>query len=303
MRNIILFFALLTFASCQNQGNYYFTLNNLNDTYELFSYVEKQSMPMVSAHRGGPYPGFPENCLETFEYNTQFGPTIIECDIATTKDDSLVLMHDNTLDRTTNGQGELGSKTYEEISKLYLVDNDGMKTNFKIPTYYQTLKWAKDKVFLTLDLKKGLSFEKVIDKVREMNMAPYCAIITYNVDDAQTVHKYAPELMISVTIIDKSDYFELKQAGIPDDRMIAFTGLSAQKPEFYSFLHEKGIRCMMATFGEIDKKAADGATTIYSELIDKGVDIIATDNPAEALIELRSKWESYSEFNKFVKFQ
>ena len=43
----------------------------------------------MSAHRGGPYPGYPENAIETFEYIASQIPTVIECDIAMTKDSVL----------------------------------------------------------------------------------------------------------------------------------------------------------------------------------------------------------------------
>ena len=91
-------------------------------------------IPMVSAHRGGPYPGFPENSLEAFANVLSYTPAIIELDVAMTKDSVLVLMHDDDLDRTTNGKGLVIESTYAEIQALFLEDMEGNLTEFKVPT-------------------------------------------------------------------------------------------------------------------------------------------------------------------------
>ena len=62
---------------------------------------------LVSAHRGGPVPGLPENAVETFEYALNHAPALIETDVRRTADGVLVLMHDETLDRTTTGTGRV----------------------------------------------------------------------------------------------------------------------------------------------------------------------------------------------------
>ena len=62
---------------------------------EFFSWTADR-IPLVSAHRGGPYPGFPENSIESFEHVIKQTPAVIECDIAMTKDSVLVMMHDYT---------------------------------------------------------------------------------------------------------------------------------------------------------------------------------------------------------------
>ena len=60
---------------------------------------------MVSVHRGGgERKGFPENCLESFDYISKKMSCLIECDIEMTKDSVMVLMHDKTLDRTSTGR-------------------------------------------------------------------------------------------------------------------------------------------------------------------------------------------------------
>src|SRR5690606_19762435 len=106
--------------------------------------------PLVSAHRGGPAPGYPENALETFDYQLSKQPLIIECDVAMSKDSVLVLMHDAKLDRTTTGTGPLKQYTLSELQKLYLKDHTGTRTRYRIPELDAVLKWGKGRTLFTL---------------------------------------------------------------------------------------------------------------------------------------------------------
>jgi glycerophosphoryl diester phosphodiesterase len=88
------------------------------------------SRPLVFAHRGG---GglFPENTLEAFKYSAQMGVDVLELDVHSTADGALVVMHDATLDRTTDGTGRINQMTLAEIKKLdagYKFTPDGGQT-------------------------------------------------------------------------------------------------------------------------------------------------------------------------------
>lgn len=80
--------------------------NALNSDNSFFRY--QPGMPAaISAHRGGgDYEGYPENCIESFAWLANQMPVTIECDIVMTKDSVLIMMHDNTFDRTTTGRGK-----------------------------------------------------------------------------------------------------------------------------------------------------------------------------------------------------
>jgi glycerophosphoryl diester phosphodiesterase len=84
---------------------------NISSPAELkqFFHYEQGSAPIVSAHRGGLAKGYPENCLSTFEHLLEHTHALIEVDPRFTKDGQIVLMHDATLDRTTNGTGKVAA--------------------------------------------------------------------------------------------------------------------------------------------------------------------------------------------------
>ena len=87
----------------------------------------------VIAHRGGASLA-PENTLACFKKGIESGADMLELDIHLTKDGHIVVCHDQTVDRTTNGKGKIRELTLDEISKLNIIDSDGRITNEKIPT-------------------------------------------------------------------------------------------------------------------------------------------------------------------------
>ncbi len=248
---------------------------------DFFGYHPNQT-PKISAHRGGgDLKGYPENCIESFAFLAKQMPVVIECDIDLTKDSVLVMMHDQTLDRTTTGTGKLIDKTYAELAPFRLEDNMGNRTAYTIPTLEQVLRWGKGKVTFTLDVKRNVSFEKVVDMVHRTGAGDYVAIITYNAPDAAKVNKLDPNLMISVTIRNRAEYDRLHDLGVPDNRMIAFVGVKEPDAELYQFLHQKGIACILGTLGNLDKQAAAKGDQVYKQFARNGADIMSTDRPLE----------------------
>ncbi|MFY0593646.1 glycerophosphodiester phosphodiesterase family protein [Roseivirga sp.] len=266
----------------------------------FYSWSEDR-VPMVSAHRGGPYPGFPENAIATFNEVLKYTSAVVECDIEMTSDSVLVMMHDNSLDRTTNGTGLVKNVTWEYIQTLKLEDNDGVLTDFEVPTLKEVLAWSKGKALLTLDVKRGVPFQKVIEEVRSVGAEDYSAIITYSANDAQLVNELAPELMISVGIGNMDAYNAHKKLGIPDNNMIAFTGVSEPDPSLYQFLHEKGIYTILGVLGNLDRKAMSKGDSIYAGFVNRGADILATDRPIEASKVLEDLKPISSSKSKYFK--
>lgn len=262
-----------------------FELRSIEDLYQFLTY-NKQRLPLVSAHRGGPEPGYPENAIETFERSASRQPLIIECDIALTKDSMLVMMHDDKLDRTTNGKGLLSDYTLKELKQFYLKDNEGKQTAFRIPTLDEVLRWGKGKVIFTLDIKRGVPLDLVMDAVRRNAAAPYAVIITYSASQAAQVYQIAPELMISASIKTTDDLVRLNDYGIPDNRLVAFVGISEPGSELYKELHDHGIMCIIGTMGNLDNRAKARGDDLYYGLIERGADIIATDRHNEAGVQL-----------------
>lgn len=259
---------------------------------DFLSYRDERTLPLVSAHRGGgAYTGFPENAIQSFEYILRYTPAIIECDVAMTKDSVLILLHDNTLDRTTTCTGQVAQSNWNDIQSCYLEDNKGRETPFKVPTFEQTLAWSKNKAVLTVDVKRGVPFREIINRIEQYEAEDYAAVITYNLQDAKLLYDSNPNLMLSISISDETKLQETLQTGIPPKNIIAFTGTRAPSPDLNKKLHELGILTIFGTLGSLDKQAAASSRKksieMYRQYIEDGVDILATDRPIEAAKAIR----------------
>ncbi|MBS0028080.1 glycerophosphodiester phosphodiesterase family protein [Chitinophaga sp. 22321] len=107
---------------------------------------------VVIAHRGN-HVNVPENTVAAVEATIQAGADYAELDLRTTRDGKLVLMHDATVNRTTNGKGKVSDLTLEEIRKLVVSSKDG-KT-YQVPTFEEALNAARGKVNIYLDFKEA----------------------------------------------------------------------------------------------------------------------------------------------------
>lgn len=287
--HLLFLVVVAVFTSCkpEEKSHQYIKFNTPAELYQFLKWSPENRFPLISAHRGGPMPGFPENCIETFDNATTYNPVIIEFDIAYSKDSVMVIMHDDKLDRTSTGKGPIGNYTYEELKAFNLKDDEGKETKFKIPTLDSVLSWSKGKVLLTIDLKKGVSYAKVIEKVRQYKVESNSIIITYTANQAREVHQLAPELMISASVQKKAELKRLNSLGIPNNRIVAFVGVSAPDKELYQYLHNKGITTILGTMGNIDKSAmASPVKNVYYHLVNNGADILSGDNLPQASEEL-----------------
>lgn len=110
---------------------------------------------VMVAHRGGLDHGLPENTLAAFRHALQSGVDVIEIDLRGTKDGAVVVIHDKTVDRTTNGSGQVADKTLAELRKLDAGSGE------RIPTYEEVLKLvAGSSVRLLLDIKESAVLDR-----------------------------------------------------------------------------------------------------------------------------------------------
>ena len=245
-----------------------------------------EARPMVSAHRGGPTPGFPENAIETFENALNFAPALIELDVRQSSDGYLVLMHDATLDRTTTGTGRVDETPFAEIRTLRLLNDEGTMTSYRVPTLAETLAWAEGRAVLMLDVKE-VSFEEVIRTVRLWRAENRVAVIVYTLEDARTVARLAPDLLISVSA-DTPEGAAEHLAALDADRLIAFIGVGVPDPQTARVFHEAGVRTQAGTFGAPDLAATmPGGWEAYTPFLRAGADVLATDNIPAASIAIQ----------------
>ena len=104
----------------------------------------------VVAHRAD-WRYAPENSIAAIKSSIRLGADVVELDIQKTKDGKLILMHDNTLDRTTTGKGKVSEWTLDSIRTLYLKNGASLRTKHRVPTLEEALLTAKGHVMVNLD--------------------------------------------------------------------------------------------------------------------------------------------------------
>ncbi len=107
----------------------------------------------VAAHRGW-CAGYPENTMVAYRKAVELGVDQLEIDVRMTKDGELVLMHDGTVDRTTNGTGRICDMTLAEVKTLDAGVKKGAEfTGTRVPTFRELLEYLKDHPTMTVDVE------------------------------------------------------------------------------------------------------------------------------------------------------
>jgi len=257
-----------------------------DDLNSFFDCLEDAGLTLVSAHRGGPSSRFPENAIETMAEVMTKTPAVMEIDVATSSDGVLYLMHDDTLERTTNGGGNANALSWNEIKKLKLEDNDGRLTQFAPSTFADALAWSEGRTILQVDFKRTTRYEDVADEIKAQDAENRVILIAYSMASASKLHRLLPEAMISLSLNSQSDLNRAVASGIPDDKLLGFTGTEDPRPRLFSILNGRDVEVIFGTLGgrnSIDRDIAqNGDNDRYADIAGQGVDIIATDRPYAA---------------------
>ncbi len=268
------------------------------DLAAVFDCLREKRLALVSAHRGQADPSKAENALSSFAETQKAGPIFMEMDIGRTADGELVLLHDDTLDRTTTGQGRLDARTLAELQGLALKDADGRQIRDSVPTLEQALVWAKrNGAFLQLDVKRGTPFEAVIGEVRAMGVQDRVILITYNLADAKRVMALAPEMMLSASGRTPEETAQLLAIGLSNPRLLGFTGVGEPAPELIARMDAAGVEAITGTLGAAGRRLddlymADGDGGEYAALAARGTALIASDRPLDAWAALQKAGRS-----------
>ena len=149
------------------------------------------------AHRGASKHA-PENTLASCQKAIEFGVDFIEMDLRETKDGIIILMHDRTVDRTTNGKGKVKELTWEHISQLDAGSWFGEEfEGTRVPTFREVLKAIKGKAKPDIDLKQA-DVRKIIKILKEEGYTNENDVL-FHVDDEKQIkiiNELAPYIFI-----------------------------------------------------------------------------------------------------------
>ena len=246
-------------------------------------------MPRIVAHRGDSA-NYPENTLPAFLSGVRMGIDVIETDVHITRDGEIVIWHDPTLERNTDGEGALEIHTLKELKKLdagYTFTKDGGKTypfrgkGIQLCTLSEALEACPDERF-NIDLKSQEEdiVERYIDVIRKHNAENRVCTASFNLNNLRKLRLLAPDLLTSVSTLEVAPLvLKTKMHMLPAafDRKIIFQvpvrqyGITIINKRFIDEMHKRDAVVMVWTINEEEE---------MERLYKLGVDTIMTDDPA-----------------------
>lgn len=274
----VVFFVLFLNLSINAQVNTFDKI--LND-------FEGNKKVLVAAHRAA-HSKHPENSIAAIKESIRIGVHIIEMDVRQTEDGELILMHDRTIDRTSNGIGEVQNLKWTDI-KGFNLKHESQLTSEKIPTFEEALILCKDKILIDIDFKE--------DDIEAVQKA-YALIKKYEVQDQVMFYlydyRYIPllqQINPNVKIMPRArNEIDIKNIYNYDAIKIIHIDDSFYNAKLMKKMIRKGYRVWINSLGKFDKIEKEQKNKGFDELFKmKYINVIQTDLPEELLNYIKER--------------
>ncbi|MCX7918021.1 MAG: glycerophosphodiester phosphodiesterase family protein [bacterium] len=234
--------------------------------------------PICIAHRG--FSGIaPENTLISFQKAIELNPDAFELDVHLSKDGQLIVIHDDTVDRTTNGKGRVKELTLSEIKKLDAGSwFDTKYQGERIPTLAEALELAKDRTMVMVELKAEGTAEKAVPLIEQFDMVDQVVIFSFHSEYIKLAKQLNPNLSIlHLFWVNPLEKEVIVPHTIINRTLTAFANCigingNALTPKLLHTAHQRGLGVMVYTINEENdiKKMLDiGVDAIGSDRIDR----------------------------------
>ena len=251
-------------------------------------FKNQKTSPLVIAHRGGAGL-WPENTLYAFKQSQLSGVDIIEMDVRSTKDGQLVVIHDATVERTTDGAGRVADMTLAELKKLdagFRWSPDGGKTfpmqrkGINVPTLQEVFS-ALPQMRFNIEPKQDepAIVQPLCRIIREYQMADKVMIGSFRSGVLEDFRRECTEVATSASPVEVSKFLALHKAGLAKSFSPAMQAL--QVPEYAGGVQVLTADFVTAAHGrnlEVHAWTVNGVEDMR-RLIDIGLDGIMTDYP------------------------
>jgi glycerophosphoryl diester phosphodiesterase len=242
------------------------------DWQSFYAERGERTRPLLIAHRGVPG-ALPENSLAAFALALEQGADVLETDLHITQDGEIVLFHDHSLTRMTDGSGPLFAESLRDLKQLRLRSPQGTWTSERVPTLVELLEMTQGNVPLLLELKDVRFFqprhaEHLVRLLTEYGALAKTAIISFNAALVAAVRRVAPSIptgVVTLTHLFPPRHGELVGPVWP---------LLYANPLFVRMAHSRGQ--LVAPLDTTPERRMG----YYLRL---GVDAVLADNPAAAL--------------------
>jgi glycerophosphoryl diester phosphodiesterase len=233
---------------------------------------------VVIAHRGD-HEHVPENTVASVQDAIKAGVDYVEMDLRTTRDGYLMLMHDGSVDRMTNGKGYIKDLPMDSLRNLK-IRQEGSETKYRIPEFRDMLKACKGHINIYLDFKDA-DVAETYKQIQDAGMEKHVVVYLNKSSQYGEWKKVAPDMPLMTSlpenIITEKDFDQFLEKisiqvfdNLYDNSMIAMA-------------KKKGI----AVWLDAEEKNEDATT--WKKVISKNVQGIQTDHPEELIAYLKQQ--------------
>lgn len=244
---------------------------------------------MVAAHRAY-HKNYPENSVEAIADAALNQINIVEIDARLTLDNELIIIHDATTLRTTNGNFAVAQKTLNELKQLRLLYK-GNATTYTIPTLKESLAAAKGKVYVNIDASWDNSvfyYNKIYNTVAALNMLNMVMIYTESAEVAKGLLEIDPNVRVLLGAGSATDYN--KASNMNPKASIWHLAKATFTPNYTNWPTNNGIKLWANAYvNSNEAPPASGEDALVKNLLDNQISIIQTDYPLEIITYLQAK--------------
>ena len=257
----------------------------------IFENRKELARPFLAAHRGVCGANVPCNSMAAFKIALSQGADVVEIDVSKTKDGKFYVFHP-WMEPVFLKDKYICDMDASELETKRLVNQDSVKTSYKVPTLDEVLALLKDKVYINVD-KFWTDVEGITAAIRKAGVEKQVIVKTHvDEESLAMVEKYAPDLMFVPMVRDKDEITEslLKRNINLIGVEVLFKDDSAEciSKEYIKSMHDKGLLVWVNSiiyneddivngYHSDDVSVADSPDKGWGWFIDRDVDFIQTD--------------------------
>lgn len=243
----------------------------------VLSSILTNAQTKIIAHRGFSSIS-PENTLIAFQKAIDCKADYFELDVHKTKNDSIMVIHDSSVDRTgsNNVKGEIAKMNYSDLATFtvgYPTKFGDKYKNEKIPTLREALELAKGKIKVCIEIKVYGVEKEILKIINDLGVNDDVILFSFYYPVLAKIRQLDKNIPI-LFLINKADKMTIEYAKIIESNAIGVGYGTTVTKEYLNFAHKNGIEVWKWTVNEEDE---------MQQLMDLGLDGLITNFPDKAL--------------------
>ena len=212
--------------------------------------------PLLFGHRGSRGLA-PENTIPAFRLGVSYGVDGIELDIHLSNDRKMVVMHEDTVDRTTDGHGKISEMTYEQINKLDAGVRFGVQwKGTRVPLLGDVFDEFGNSIMYKIELKHSSKVypgieEMLLEEINKRSLNDRVQVISFDFDSLKNIRELNDKIALGLIIFGKPVWFIEIARKLNAEWLQAFYGLIY--PEDVKIVHDNGLKLGVWTVNESEE--------------------------------------------------